>query len=111
MGKHVQIENIEEMRRRVGIDDVELRHAIRGLRVGDLVKLTLLTGTTPPGAQTRLVRVTRITGSEFRGRLLDGRACPGRSGLRAGSRLAFTAAHIHSLPKGRLPHAQRRIRP
>jgi hypothetical protein len=25
VGKHVQIENIEEMRRRVGIDDVELR--------------------------------------------------------------------------------------
>jgi hypothetical protein len=107
----VQIENIEEMRRRVGIDDAKLRQAIRGLRVGDLVKLTLLTGTNPPAAQTRLVRVTRIIGSDFRGRLVDGGACPGRSGLRAGSRLAFTAAHIHSLPKGRLPHAQRRTRP
>ena len=105
MGKHVEIENIEEMRRRVGIDDVELREAIRGLRVGDCVNLTLLTDTNPSAGQTRLVRVTRISGSTFRGRLVDRRPPPARSGLRAGSRLTFTAAHIHSLPKGRLPHA------
>jgi hypothetical protein len=105
MGKHVEIENIEAMRRQVGIDDVELREAIRGLRVGDFVNLTLLTDTNPPARQTRLVRVTRISGSHFRGRLVDRRAPAGRPGPRAGSPLAFTAAHIHSLPKGRVPHA------
>ena len=37
MQKTVEIENIEEMRRREGIEDVELREEIRGLRVGDFV--------------------------------------------------------------------------
>src|SRR5439155_13109464 len=45
MGKRVEIENIEERRREVGIDDVVLREDIRGLAIGDLVKLTLLTDT------------------------------------------------------------------
>jgi hypothetical protein len=105
MGKHVEIENIEEMRRRVGIDDVELRKAIRGLRIGDFVKLTFLTGSLSSVGEPRLVRVTRISGSRFQGRLVDRRASAGLSGLRVGSRLAFTADHIHSLPKGRVPHA------
>ena len=43
MNKAVGIEDIEEMRRIVGIDDVEFREAIRGLRIGDLVKITLPT--------------------------------------------------------------------
>jgi hypothetical protein len=43
----VQLENIEELRRRQGIDDVELREAIGRLRVGDFVKLTLVTGPEP----------------------------------------------------------------
>jgi hypothetical protein len=105
MGQHVEIENIEEMRRRVGIDDVELREAIRGLRIGDFVQLTLLTVGPSSLGEPRLVRVTRISGSRFQGRLVDGRASAGPSGLRAGSRVAFTADHIHSLPKRRLPHA------
>src|SRR5437764_1036180 len=44
MRHRVKIEDIEEMRQRQGIDDAELREAIRGLEVGDLVRLTLLTG-------------------------------------------------------------------
>jgi hypothetical protein len=36
MHKSVEIENIEEMRRVSGIDDVELRDAIRELRVARL---------------------------------------------------------------------------
>jgi hypothetical protein len=106
MDKLVQIENIEEMRRRVGIHDVELRGAIRGLRIGEYVRLTLLNGESSAG-ETLLVRITRINGSEFRGRLADRPASPGLAGLRIGARLAFTAAHIHSLPEGRLPHAPR----
>ena len=42
MPKPIEIENIEEMRLREGIVDVELRDQIRGLQIGDLVKVTLL---------------------------------------------------------------------
>ena len=87
MAKPVEIENIEEMRRRVGIDDVELRQAIRGLRIGDYVKLTLRTGATSSAGEVFLVRITRIRGPEFRGKLADRLASPARSGLRAGSSL------------------------
>jgi hypothetical protein len=101
MRKPVQIEHIEELRRRVGIDDLELREAIRGLRVGDCVNLTVLDGTTSSAGQTLQVRITRIRSSSFRG-LVDS---PGPFGLGMGARLAFSAAHIHSVPEGRLPHA------
>src|SRR5258708_6931518 len=40
MRHHIELENIEDMRREAGIDDVELREEIRGLRVGDSVRLT-----------------------------------------------------------------------
>ncbi len=36
MRARVEIQNIEDMRRREGIEDVELREAIRGLRVAQL---------------------------------------------------------------------------
>src|SRR5216683_324393 len=65
----VEIENIEDLRRREGIEDVELRNAIRGLAVGDVVKLTFLTGATPNAGETLRVRITRIEDGEFRGKL------------------------------------------
>ena len=102
MGKRVEIEDIEAMRRRVGVDDVELREAIRGLRIGDCVRLTLLVGEASAAPRTVLVRITGIRGPEFRGKL----ASPGPSGLRPGARVAFTAAHIHSLPNERPTHAE-----
>jgi hypothetical protein len=102
MAKRVEICDIEAMRRRVGVDDVELRDAIRGLRIGDGVRLTLLTGPDPAARKTVLVRVTGIRGPEFRGKL----ASPGPSGLRPGARLAFTAAHIHSLADEPPTHAE-----
>ncbi len=101
MGEPVQIENIEEKRRRVGIDDVVLQADIRALAVGDLVKLTLLTGTASFAGETVLVRITNIRGSAFRGRLAVRPTSPGLAGLRVGSAVAFRAAHIHSLPRGR----------
>jgi len=100
MRKPIQIENIEEMRRREGIDDVELREQIRRLGVGDFIKLTLLTGRTPGTGETLLVRITSIKGPAFRGKLASKPAVPGLSKLQVGSPLAFTAAHIHSLLKG-----------
>ena len=93
----VEIEDIEQRRLRAGIDDVKLRAEIRGLQVGDVVKLTFLTGTTP--FETLSVRITSISGSAFRGKLADSPATSALSQLRVGSPVAFTAAHIHSLGK------------
>jgi hypothetical protein len=95
----VEIEDIEQRRLRAGIDDVELRSEIRGLQVGDFVKLTFLTGAT--SFETLSVRITSISGSAFRGKLADRPVAPALSKLRAGSPVAFTAAHIHSLGKRR----------
>jgi hypothetical protein len=95
----VEIEDIERRRLRAGIDDVELRSEIRGLQVGDVVRLTFLTGTT--SFETLSVRITSISGPAFRGKLADSPATSALSQLRAGSAVAFTAAHIHSLGKRR----------
>ena len=98
------IENIEEMRRREGIEDVELREEIRALAVGDFVKLTFLGGANSSAGETLPVRITRIRGSAFRGELATRPTSAGLAGLRVGSPVAFTAAHIHSKPKGRPNH-------
>jgi hypothetical protein len=94
----VEIEDIEQRRLRAGIDDVELRSEIRRLRVGDVVYLTFLTG--PTSSEMLPVRITSIRGAAFRGKLADSPASPALSQLRAGSPLAFTTTHIHSLLKG-----------
>ena len=99
MRKPMEIENIEEMRRHEGIEDISLREAIRGLQVGDFVKLTFLTGTTPLGAETLLVRITSIKGSAYRGKVADTPTSAGLAALQVGSPVTFTTAHIHSLPK------------
>jgi len=103
MRKPVEIENIEDMRRREGIEDVELWEAIRGLRVGDLVNLTLLPGPASAG-ETLPVRITHIRGSAFRGTLAARPASAGLAQFRVGAPLAFTTAHIHSLAKGQPSH-------
>ncbi len=95
----VEIEDIEQRRLRAGIDDVELRSEIRGLHVGDVVKLTFLTGATT--FETLSVRITRISGPAFRGKLADSPATSALSQLRAGSPVAFAAVHIHSVVKRR----------
>ena len=100
----VRIEEIEEMRCQQGIDDGELREQIRGLVVGSLVKLTLLSGAEPFTGRVVLVRITSIRGLRFRGKLACKPASSSLSTLRAQSVLAFTADHIHSLPKGRPAH-------
>jgi hypothetical protein len=104
MRRPVQIENIEEMRLQEGIDDAALREEIRGLGVGDFVKLTLLGSRGPPG-ETLLVRITRVRGSEFRGVLARPTASASRSKLHVGSSVSFTTAHIHSLPRRQKAHA------
>jgi hypothetical protein len=99
------------MRRRAGIDDIELRQAIRGLRVGALVRLTLLTGAPGAAGETLLFRITSIRGGAFRGRLASRPSFAGQSGLRVGRTLAFTESHIHSLPRMRPdPDGERAVR-
>ena len=104
MANTVQIENIEAMRRREGIDDVDLREDISALAVGDFVRLTLLPREQSLAGETLLVRITGIRGSSFEGRLADRPASKGLADLRTGAALVFTADHIHSLPKGRPAH-------
>src|SRR5438067_1667150 len=103
MRNPVEIEDIEDMRRRQGIDDTELREGIRRLRAGDFVKLTLCCGPGASAGQTLRVRITSVRGATFRGKLVDR---PAAAGLTAGSPLVFTAAHIHSVVKGE-PHPGR----
>jgi hypothetical protein len=106
MRNPIEIENIEEMRRREGIDDLELREAIRGLRAGDFVKLTLLTRAGSFTGETLPVRITRITGSLLRGELAARPTFIGPSKLRVGSTVRFTTAHIHSVAKKQQKHEQ-----
>jgi hypothetical protein len=100
MVQRVEIENIEELRRCAGVDDVALREAIRGLRVGDCVKLTFLNGGGSGVGETLLVRITQIRNSAFRGELIERPVMRCRSKPRIGSRIGFTTAHIHSLSGG-----------
>jgi hypothetical protein len=105
MRNPVAIEDIEEMRRREGIDDVELREEIRELQVGDTVKLTFRPSLHTAAGETLLVRITSIRGGAFRGKLASRPVSVGLSQLRVGSPVAFTAAHIHSI-KREQPHGQ-----
>jgi hypothetical protein len=95
----ISIEDIEGLRRREGIEDVELQEQIRGLRIADFVKLTLMDAARPSVCETVLVRITRMTEVAYRGRLVRRPTCKGLSHLAAGRLLTFTAAQIHSLPK------------
>jgi hypothetical protein len=106
MRNPIVVEDIEGMRRRQGIDDAELREEIRGLTIGDFVKLTLLTRTGSYAGETLLVRITRITGSLFCGELAVRPTFNGLSKLRVGSRVRFTTTHIHSVPKRQSKHEQ-----
>jgi hypothetical protein len=94
MSTVIPLENIEELRREQGIDDVDLRMEIRTLKVGDFVKLTFLTGTA--AFETLSVRITSIRGSAFRGKLVKRPHSSGLSDLQ-GAPILFTTAHIHSL--------------
>jgi hypothetical protein len=99
----VEIENIQEMRLRRGVDDAGLRQEIRGLQIGDCVNLTRVNGTESFGGDTLLVRVTRIKGHRFQGQLAKKPSSNRLSKLRLGAAVSFTAAHIHSLVKAQPP--------
>jgi hypothetical protein len=104
MRNPVEIEDIEELRRREGIEDVQLRIEIRELRVGDFVRLTVITGTT--SFATLTVRITSMKDSAFRGKVAKKPASSGLRKLPVGAPLVFTAAHIHSVIKKQAAHGQ-----
>jgi hypothetical protein len=91
----VEIQDVEQLRQRAGIDDVELREQVRRLRVGDHVKLTFLAG--PAKAETLCVRLTSIRRGKYHGELVRGARTPQLAHLCSGSRITFTRAHVHSV--------------
>jgi hypothetical protein len=91
----IEIQDVEQLRQRVGIDDVELREQVRRLRVGDVVRLTFLAG--PGKAETLAVRVTAIRRARLSGELVAGAKSPQLAGLSQGSPVTFTRAHVHSV--------------
>ena len=101
----IQIENIEAIRLQEGIDDVDLRAEIRALKAGDQVKLTLLTGA--GGTETILVRITSVRDLAFRGKLVKKPKSSSLTGLDVDSPINFSAANIHSIPKGQPAYGKR----
>ncbi len=97
MRKRFEIEDIDGMRRRAGIVDAALWTAIRALRFGDHVRLTFLGSAGSHAAETVRVRITRVRGNEYHGKVIDQPASPGLSNLHAGSAVAFAASQIHSV--------------
>jgi hypothetical protein len=99
--RSIEIENIDEMRRREGIDDIELHEDIGKLQVGDHVRLTFLSGTSL--RQMLKVRITRIRAGQFRGRLVGPVEPPALLGLQPDTFVTFTAGHIHSIVQPQPP--------
>jgi hypothetical protein len=99
VGHTVLIEDIAGRRRREGIDDPDLQDDIRGLAVGDLVRITLRAEQSHTG-ETVVVRITEIGSAGFRGALAGKPASKTLATLGVGFAFAFTADHIHSLPNG-----------
>ncbi len=95
----VEIEDIERLRRRAGIEDDELRDEIRLLRIGDTVNLTFLKDSVSPAGETLAVRITFIWGNCFRGTLAAKPTSAHLAVLRPGCMVVFKTIHIHSLPR------------
>ena len=93
----IQIEDIEGMRRREGIDDVQLREGLRSLKAGSYVRLTFLAVGKPPTGETLAVRVTHVARGRYYGKLAQHARSARLAELRPGLPVTFTAAHIHSL--------------
>lgn len=106
MSKPIKLEDIEALRRKKGIEDVELSEQIRALGIGDRVHLTFLTEVKSPTAETLPVRITSQNGQTFRGKLEAGPASGALPDLKAGRLITFSAGHIHSIPKEQLGRRQ-----
>src|SRR5262249_19148553 len=77
----LEIEDIQQLRWKQGIEDLEPRAEISGLQVGDSVNLTFRADKEWFAGET-LVRITSIKGSAFRGKLAAKPALIGLANLR-----------------------------
>jgi hypothetical protein len=98
MRGRVAIEDIDNLRRLAGINDVDLRDEIRGLRAGDHVKLIFRLAAGPgTGGEPLRVRITSVRGEVYRGRLVDRPSSTALASLQAGALVRFTTGQIHSV--------------
>ncbi len=97
MPKTFELEDIEELRRQAGIDDLELRQAIRSLGKGDFVKLTAVTGQAT--FETLVVRITSVRANAFRGKLARRPVSKCLAKLGDSAPIHFNTSHIHSIAK------------
>lgn len=99
MRQTLQIENIDQLRLRQGIDDVELREKIGQLQVGDCVNLTFLKGAQQGASKTVPVQIVRIVKEKFEGKLLKSLGSLGPTDLKVGSMISFRRYHVHSITR------------
>jgi len=95
----LEIEDIQQLRWKQGIEDLELHAESSGLQVGDSVNLTFRADKESFAGETLLVRITSINGCAFPGKLAAKPARISLSELRVGSLVRFRATHIHSIAK------------
>ena len=95
----ILIENIDEARKREGIDDVVLRNEIHRLKAGDHVRLSV----SSDGKQFEMlaVRITSLKGTAIRGKLLDKPRSRALGTLVPGSAMKFAASQVHSIVDGK----------
>lgn len=98
MSNRICIEDIETMRREAGIDDVDLRNAVRRIQPGDFVNLTFRAGIGSP--ETLVVRVTTVNSAKYEGELAQAPTVNSLLSMRIGSPMSFAATHIHSMAVG-----------
>ena len=95
----ILIENIDEARKREGIDDVVLHDEIVRLKAGDHVRLSV----SSDGKQFEMVsvRITSVKGSALRGKVLEKPRSRSLGTLIAGSAMTFKAGQVHSIVDGK----------
>ena len=93
----VELENIEEMRRRRGITDDKLRDEIPPLRSATRSGSPWRRAPKPSREKPCTCDITTIKGQSFQGELTKKPSSARGSKLRVRSRVTFTAAHIHSV--------------
>lgn len=99
MPHRFEVEDIEEKRRLVGIDDADLRERVRRLAVGDCVNVTLRAAANSSAGETVTIRITQINEYLYLGELAHRPASTALAGLCVGQPVVFSAAHIHSLAR------------
>jgi hypothetical protein len=95
----ILIENIDEARKREGIDDIVLHKEIVRLKAGSHVRLSV----SSDGKQFEMVnvRITSVKGNALRGKVLEKPRSRSLGSLVAGSAMTFAAGQVHSIVDGK----------